>query len=147
MIIALLWFLVYHCERGIPICRTWQYLHAIAAFHFFRHMSMPTSLHTNIFFSTIQFDNMQSWLPQFHDLFSLLSSEASDKPGHICMCHCCLATFVDHVSLVVMLQTGIFFSTVAYENMRSWLSLFFNLNIFACAIAVWQFLLTMFQWC
>ena len=47
----------------------------------------------------------------------------------------------------MMLQTGIFSSTVAYENMRSWLTLFFNLNTFECAIAVWPFLLTMFQWC
>jgi len=30
------------------------------------------------------------------------------QPEHIWMCHCCLAIFVDHVSMVVMLQTGVF---------------------------------------
>ena len=37
MIITLLWFFVCHCEWGIPICKTWQYLHAIAILHFFPH--------------------------------------------------------------------------------------------------------------
>ena len=42
------------------------------------HMSVAMLLHTNIFFSTIPCENMQSWLPPFvfYDLFILISSES-----------------------------------------------------------------------
>ena len=41
-------------------------------------------------------------------------------------CHCYF-TFFHHMSMTMLLETNIFFSTIPYEKMRSWLSLFYDL--------------------
>jgi len=69
--------------------------------------------------------SMQSWLRLFYDLYRV-ASEAFPYAMTIFTCHCYF-TFFRHMSMTMLLETNIFFSTIPYEKMWLWLSLFYDL--------------------